>query len=74
MELSQKNYLRKSYEEIGLLKAHEKQIAIALKVKLELLVTLTISVDGYIRLWNSKFKQLFSLKIPTLLKIGWNMG
>ena len=52
IELNQKNRIRKTYEEIGLLKAHEKPIAIALKVHLELLVTLTISVDGYIRLWN----------------------
>ena len=56
------------------MKAHEKQIVIAVKVKLELLVTLTISIDGYIRLWNSKYSLLFSLKIPSLVKIAWNMS
>ena len=55
------------------MKAHEKAIAIALKHKLEIMTTLTISIDGYIRLWNDKYDLLFSLKIPSLIRLVWNM-
>lgn len=55
------------------MKAHEKAISIAMKLQVEILVTLTISIDGYIRLWNSKYKLLFSLKIPSLLRVSWDM-
>jgi len=58
---------------MGLMKAHEKPIVLALKIKLEIIVTLTISIDGYIRLWNSANDCLFSLKIPSLTKMAWNM-
>lgn len=34
---------------------------------------MTISKDGVIKLWNQKYVILFVLKIPTLLKITWNM-
>jgi hypothetical protein len=34
IELSQRQRLRKTYTEVGLMKAHEKSIAIALKLKL----------------------------------------
>ena len=44
--------LKRKYEEIGLLKAHDKIIVMAMKIKLEITVTLTISIDGYIKLWN----------------------
>ena len=58
---------------MGLMKAHEKAIALAMRVKVELDALLTVSIDGYIRLWNYKYDCLFSLKIPTLVKIAWNM-
>lgn len=58
---------------MGLMKAHEKQIVLVLKVHLEITVTLTISIDGYIRLWNWANSCLFSLKIPSLTKMVWNM-
>jgi hypothetical protein len=73
IQLTQKKRLKKSYQEVGLMKAHEKSIAIALKMKLEIDVTLTISIDGYIRLWNEKYDLLFSLKIPSLIRLTWNM-
>lgn len=44
--------IKRKYEEIGLLKAHDKTIVMAMKIKLEIIVTLTISIDGYIKLWN----------------------
>jgi hypothetical protein len=65
--------LKLSYLEMGLMKAHEKPIVLALKIKLEIIVTLSISIDGYIRLWNGANDCLFSLKIPSLTKIAWNM-
>lgn len=37
------------------------------------MATLTISIDGYIRLWNDKYDQLFSLKIPSFFRFAWNM-
>jgi len=55
------------------MKAHEKPIVLATKLKVEILTTLTISRDGYIRLWNSEYKLLFSLKIPSLMRMSWNM-
>lgn len=55
------------------MKAHEKAIAIALKLKIEIMATLTISIDGYIRLWNDKYDLLFSLKIPSLMRLVWSM-
>jgi len=55
------------------MKAHEKPIVLAMKLKVEILTTLTISRDGYIRLWNSEYKLLFSLKIPSLMRMSWNM-
>jgi hypothetical protein len=54
-------------------KAHEKQIAIGMKLKIELIRTLTIGKDGYVKLWNRSYTCLFVLKIPSLLKITWNM-
>lgn len=55
------------------MKAHDKSIALAIKIKIEIITTLTISIDGYIRLWNAKLECIFSLKIPSLVKIVWNM-
>jgi hypothetical protein len=71
--LNQSQRIKRSYVDVGLMKAHEKSIAIALKLKLEIMTTLTISIDGYIRLWNDKYDLLFSLKIPSLIRLAWNM-
>ncbi len=38
------------------------------------MATLTISKDGFIKLWNQKFDQLFGLKLPNLWKNCWNMS
>lgn len=73
INLSKSNELMLTYEQMGLMKAHEKAIAIAMVIKLEIMTLLTISIDGYIRLWNQQYKCLFSLKIPSLIKITWNM-
>ena len=32
-----------------------------------------MSKDGIIKLWNQKYTSLFVLKIPSLLKLVWNM-
>jgi hypothetical protein len=42
-------------------------------LKIEIITILTISIDGYLRLWNKCYNCLFSLKMPHLQKINWNM-
>lgn len=73
IQLMKDRRIKRKYEEIGLLKAHDKTIVMAMKIKLEIIVTLTISIDGYIKLWNKQFACLFNLKIPSLMKCLWNM-
>lgn len=67
------NKLKLSPNEYWLQKAHEKQIVIGTKLNLEIIAILTISKDGVIKLWNQKCQVLFVLKIPSLLKLVWNM-
>jgi|LakMenEpi03Aug12_release.lakeMendotaPanAssembly.Ray.scaffolds.fasta_scaffold1205059_2 hypothetical protein len=55
------------------MKAHEKAICLALRAKIEIGVTITIAIDGYVRMWNEEYSLLFSLKIPSLVKVVWNM-
>jgi hypothetical protein len=73
MDLSPKNTVKLNATDFIMQKAHEKQIAIGMKLKIELIRTLTIGKDGYVKLWNRSYTCLFVLKIPSLLKITWNM-
>ena len=54
-------------------KAHDRSIKVIRKIKIEILVTLTISNDGFVKLWDGT-DCLFNLKMPNLLKIHRNMG
>lgn len=65
--------MQRSYKEVGLMKAHEKAISLAIRAKVEIGVTITIAIDGYVRMWDEDYALLFSLKIPSLVKIVWNM-
>jgi hypothetical protein len=65
--------VQRSYKEVGLMKAHEKAICLALRAKVEIGVTITIAIDGYVRMWDEEYALLFSLKIPSLVKVVWNM-
>lgn len=73
LELNKLHRHKARGEEFYFLKAHEKHIALIMKVKMEIEATLSISVDGYVRLWSAKKECLFSLKIPALVKVVWNM-
>lgn len=73
IELSQAQKVQRSYKEVGLMKAHEKAISLAIRAKVEISVTITIAIDGYVRMWDEEYALLFSLKIPSLVKVVWNM-
>ena len=60
-------------EHVSVLKLHDKQIVIGTKLFLEMITTLTISKEGSIKMHSQKYECLFSLKIPTLFKLAWNM-
>lgn len=34
------------------MKAHEKAISLAMRAKVEIGVTITIAIDGYVRMWD----------------------
>lgn len=57
---------------INLFKAHDKEIKVMTKINVEGVRTLTISVDGHMKLWEGQ-ELLFHLKLPDLKKITWNM-
>ena len=54
-------------------KAHERGIKLVRKLKVEFLVTLSISSDGFIKLWDGT-EPLFSLKMPNFVRFAWNMS
>ena len=54
-------------------KGHKSGIKVVEKLVVEIVLTLTISTDGYAKLWNG-YDCLFSLKLPNFYKTHWNMS
>jgi hypothetical protein len=65
--------IKPSHSDFTLKKLHDKKVVIVTKMKLEIEVMLTISIDGYAKLWKKDYENLFALKLPNLFKASWNM-
>ena len=59
-------------KEMNMFKAHDKEIQIMDRIYIEGVKTLTIALDGHIKLWEGT-DLLFHLKLPDLKKMTWNM-
>ena len=71
--LTNENKAKLPKDSFKMFKAHDRSIKVIRKLKIEIFITLTISNDGFIKLWDGT-DCLFNLKMPNLLKINWNMS